>query len=69
MVKLSTLLVTHSNRLCFLSVFLVFSQLRKRGVIVIKAVLDSRTVTEMEAELQNYLLDTTDQGLEPDIFW
>ena len=49
-------------------------------MIVIKAVLDSRTVTQMESELQNSLLDTSsssssssssgpDHGLEPDIFW
>ena len=51
--------------------YLLFPQLRKRGVILVKAVLDSRAVTEMESELQKDLLDTagSDQGLEPDIFW
>ena len=40
-------------------------------MILVKAVLDSWTVTEMESELQKDLLDTagSDQGLEPDIFW
>ena len=40
-------------------------------MIVIKGVLDSQTVTEMESELQKYLLDTPgpNQGLEPNIFW
>ena len=54
-----------------LTEYFLFSQLRRRGVIVIKAVLDGRTVTEMESELQKYLLDTAGphHGLEPDIFW
>ena len=40
-------------------------------MIVIKAVLDGRTVTEMESELRKHLLDTAGphHGLEPDIFW
>ena len=40
-------------------------------MILIKGVLDGRTVTEMESELQNSLLDTAGphHGLEPDIFW
>ena len=41
-------------------------------MIVIKAVLEGRTLTEMESELQEYLLETSsgpDHGLEPDIFW
>ena len=57
--------------LFLLTEYFLFSQLRRRGVIVIKAVLDGRTVTEMESELQKHLLDTTGphHGLEPDIFW
>ena len=59
------------NMDCFSSLFSLFSQLRRRGVIVIKAVLESQTVTEMESELQKYLMDSPGphHGLEPDIFW
>ena len=57
--------------LFILTEYFFMSQLRRRGVIVIKAVLDGRTVTEMESELQKHLLDTAGphHGLEPDIFW
>ena len=51
--------------------FISLYQLRRSGVIVIKKVFDTQTVSQMESSLQSFVLDRSskEEGPEMDVFW